>query len=77
MDSQELKDVIIAARKEYYIHKDSEEKEKEKEKEKDNRRDKKPIEDRRNADDIKIGVTQPRRMAAISMAKRLCFERDV
>ena len=26
---------------------------------------------------MKIAVTQPRRMAAISMAKRLCFERNV
>lgn len=33
--------------------------------------------DRRAAKDMKIVVTQPRRMAAISMAKRIAFERMV
>ena len=34
-------------------------------------------EDRRNSSALKIVVTQPRRMAAISMAKRVAFERNV
>ncbi|CAK74068.1 unnamed protein product (macronuclear) [Paramecium tetraurelia] len=33
-------------------------------------------EDRKNSTDLKIVVTQPRRMAAISMAKRVAFERN-